>query len=200
MGHVGARKLACAKHVRQDGSVTKPAAAPRSRSTPRPAAAPALRALSRDDRDPAIEEVEAALGAIARRINLPRAHERVMARAGLTGIDRASYVTLSRIADHGPLRLSELAMILGVDLSTVSRQVATIERRGFVDRTVDPSDRRAAVVRLSGPGEQVLEQLRAAARGRLTEILAEWTDEERSELARALSRFNEAVERFGDRP
>jgi DNA-binding MarR family transcriptional regulator len=178
----------------------KPAAASRSRSTAR-SDAPPLRALgSREDRDPAIDEVEAALGAIARRINLPRAHERVMARSGLTGIDRASYVTLARIADHGPLRLSELAVFLGVDLSTVSRQVATIERRGFVDRTVDPSDRRAAVVRLSRQGEQVLEQLRAAARGRLTEILAEWTDDERSELARALTRFNEAVERFGDGP
>jgi DNA-binding MarR family transcriptional regulator len=147
-----------------------------------------------------IDAIEGALVAIARRINLPRVHERVMVRAGVTGIDRASYVTLSRIADHGPLRLSELAALLGVDLSAVSRQVASIERHGLVDRTADPSDRRAAVVELSDDGRRVLEQLRAAARARLTELLADWTDDERVELARALTRFNDAVERFGDRP
>ncbi len=147
-----------------------------------------------------VADVEVALGIIARRINLPRSHDRIVTRAGVSGVDRASYGTLARIADHGPLRLSELAHVLGLDLSTVSRQVAALERHELVDRTVDPSDRRAAVVELTAEGQRALEALRSAARARLTEIMADWSDAERAELARSLTRFNDAVERYGDRP
>ncbi len=170
---------------------------------PGPRRGPALQALDdtrpRSD-DEVLAAVEAALGILARRINLPRSHERIVSRAGVTGVDRASYTTLARIAEHAPLRLSELAHVLGVDLSTVSRQVASLERHELVERTVDPSDRRAAVVGLTAEGVRALERLRSAARARLTDILADWTDAERAELARALTRFNDAVERFGDRP
>jgi DNA-binding MarR family transcriptional regulator len=167
----------------------------RSRPRPRP-----LQALAGAGADPSVDAIEAALGIIARRINLPRAHDRIVARAGVSGIDRALYTTLARIADHAPLRLSDLAHVLGVDLSTVSRQVATLERHELVERTVDPSDRRAVVVALTADGRRALDRLRAAARARLTDVLADWTDDERAELARALTRFNEAVARYGERP
>jgi DNA-binding MarR family transcriptional regulator len=169
--------------------------------TPEPGARRArpLQALRADEHDD-IAAVEAALGIIARRINLSRVHERIVARAGVSGIDRASYWTLARLAEHAPLRLSELAHVLGLDLSTVSRQVAALERHELVERTTDPSDRRAAVVDLTAEGHRALEGLRSAARARLTDVMADWSDEERAELARALTRFNEAVERYGDRP
>jgi DNA-binding MarR family transcriptional regulator len=179
--------------------MARPAAAPAP--APRPRRTPTLQALGgpRGGGTDHIDAVEAALGIIARRINQPRSHDRILARAGVSGVDRALYGTLARIAEHAPLRLSELAHVLGLDLSTVSRQVAALERHELVERTVDPSDRRAAVVDLSAEGSRALERLRSAARARLTEVLADWTDDERAELARALTRFNDAVERYGDR-
>jgi DNA-binding MarR family transcriptional regulator len=187
-----------------------PRAAAANASEPTPRRARPLQALagtspdntSPHDGAPAddLAAIEAALGILARRINLPRSHERIVHRAGVRGVDRASYTTLARIGEHAPLRLSELAQVLGVDLSTVSRQVASLEREQLVERTPDPSDRRAAVVGLTTDGRHALEQLRSAARARLTDVLADWSEAERAELARALTRFNDAVERFGERP
>ena len=150
--------------------------------------------------DPTIA-IDRALSAIARRITSSRVHDRVVLRAGLTApIDRAGFIALARIHDHGPLRLSDLAPLLGVDLSTVSRQVRTIEDQGMVVRHPDPTDKRAAVVEVSVEGRIALERLRSSASSRLQDIIADWTDDERAELARSLTHFNEAVERYGDRP
>ncbi len=152
------------------------------------------------DDDPVLA-IDRALGAVARAIASSRAHEKVIMRAGLDArIDRAGYMALARIHDHGPLRLSDLATLLGVDLSTVSRQVRTIEDQGLVLRRADPTDGRAAVVESSADGRRALERLRESARARLGEILVDWSDKERQELARSLARFNEAMLRYGDRP
>jgi DNA-binding MarR family transcriptional regulator len=169
---------------------------PRAAAAPTPAAhgAPAHADVADD-----VAAIEAALTIIARRVNLPRVHDGIAARAGVSGIDRASYWTLARLAEHAPLRLSELAQVLGLDLSTVSRQVAALERHRLVARSTDPSDRRAAMVELTAEGHQALAGLRAGARARLTDILSGWTDPERAELARALTRFNETVERRDER-
>ena len=42
---------------------------------------------------------------------------------GGVSLDRADYVALVRIDEAEPMRLTELAEILGIDLSAVSRQV-----------------------------------------------------------------------------
>ncbi len=152
------------------------------------------------DDDP-ILAIDRALGAVARSIASSRAHEKVIMRAGLDArIDRAGFTALARIHDHGPLRLSDLAALLGVDLSTVSRQVRTIEDQGLVVRRADPTDGRAAMVEASADGRQALQRLRESARARLGEILVDWSDDERHELARSLARFDEAMRRYGDRP
>ena len=61
-------------------------------------------------------------------------------------------------ADHSPLfllvkfvrtgrqRASALAELVGADPSTVSRQVASLVKAGFVDREADPDDGRACLL------------------------------------------------------
>ncbi|MBP6489653.1 MAG: MarR family transcriptional regulator, partial [Ilumatobacteraceae bacterium] len=48
------------------------------------------------------------------------------------------------------VRVSELAQFLGVDTSTMSRHVKTLEGGGLVVRAEDPLDGRAAHVGLTG--------------------------------------------------
>ena len=61
-------------------------------------------------------------------------------------LDGAAYGLLSLLQDAGPLRASELVTRIGLDKSTVSRQVAHLVDLGLVDRAADPVDGRAQVL------------------------------------------------------
>ncbi|MGH8869687.1 MAG: MarR family winged helix-turn-helix transcriptional regulator, partial [Actinomycetes bacterium] len=76
-------------------------------------------------------------------------------------LDRAAVAVLARIADDGPLRVSDAASALGLDLSTVSRQVQTLVDGGFATKEPDPADRRASLVSATGAGRATLDAVRA---------------------------------------
>jgi DNA-binding MarR family transcriptional regulator len=138
------------------------------------------------DRD--VADIEQALVALVRRSNDVRAHARLEHRAG-TQLGRAAYVVLARIADAEPLRLSDLAAAVGIDLSTASRQVTRLAELGLVERTGDDADRRAAALRLTRAGRATLNRFRAARHEWLTGVLAGWSAAERATFARLLTRF-----------
>lgn len=149
---------------------------------------------------PVDEEVlttlELALGVVVRHLTLPRTWSRIAAAVDptLTGsIDRSAYPLLGRIGRQGPLRLSDLADQMGVQLSTISRQVAELEKHGLVVRTVHPADRRSVTLELSERGEAVRASLRDARHRLLQERLAGWSPAELAELAELLSRFAASI-------
>ena len=61
--------------------------------------------------------------------------------------------TLQALAD-GALRLGELSKRLGITASTLTRNVARLEDRGFLCRIIDPDDGRAQRVALTATGRQ----------------------------------------------
>src|SRR5207244_9064659 len=74
---------------------------------------------------PEMTQIERGLTTIVRWGNLPRVRERFTAVAGMD-LERASYSVLFRL-EEGPARLSDLAQRVGVDISTLSRQVHHLE-------------------------------------------------------------------------
>ncbi|GAB2643379.1 MarR family transcriptional regulator [Gordonia jinhuaensis] len=66
---------------------------------------------------------------------------------------------LTVLIDHGPMRMGELAEREGVRMPTISAQVDGLAKMGLVERTPDPSDRRAVLVGLSEHGRQVIESV-----------------------------------------
>ena len=91
------------------------------------------------------------------------------------------------------MRLSELADALGVEPSTVSRQVSELERAGFVERRTDERDARASRLFLTRSGQRTLANLRRARRELITELVADWTAEERTTLARLLPKLADSL-------
>ncbi|WP_443060249.1 MarR family transcriptional regulator [Streptomyces sp. NBC_00444] len=71
-------------------------------------------------------------------------------------LDRAAVALLRGLADAEPLRLGELAQLLAVEASHVTRQVRQLERSGHVERVPDPDDGRALRVRLTPVGDVVV--------------------------------------------
>ncbi len=112
-----------------------------------------------EPREPLVR-IEDSLAAIVRLVGLPRVHERVLALAGIV-MDPSVYGVLGRISDHEPLRLSELARLLGIEKSTASRKVKQLRSAGLLVRDPDERDGRASFLRLSGEGRRVLDTLRS---------------------------------------
>jgi DNA-binding MarR family transcriptional regulator len=75
-------------------------------------------------------------------------------------LDGAAYGLLALLQDAGPLRASDLVTRLGLDKSTVSRQIASLVELGLVDRTADPADGRAQVLTPSAEGSSRLASIR----------------------------------------
>ncbi len=80
--------------------------------------------------------------------------ERLHAR-GHGAVQRAHIAVLGNIHTEGT-RLVELARRLGVTRQAASQMVQQIERRGFLERTEDPEDGRAVLVRHTPAGRALL--------------------------------------------
>jgi DNA-binding MarR family transcriptional regulator len=122
-----------------------------------------------------------------------RFYQGIQIDSGGRPLERAAYMLLGRIAGGGPTRLSALAVDLGVDLSTVSRQVAALEAAGWVRRTPDRTDRRASVIEATEAGQEVFARNRQKWQEALRALLADWTSAERQEFARLFARLNDAI-------
>ena len=109
-------------------------------------------------------------------------------------LDGAAYGLLVLLDDAGPLRASDVVARLGLDKSTVSRQVAALVDLGMVDRAADPVDGRAQVLSTSEEGHRRLTEVRDARRARWEADLADWPTADVATLAVLLNRLN----RLGD--
>lgn len=106
------------------------------------------------------------------------------------GLDGAAYGLLALLDDMGPLRASDVAARLGLDKSTVSRQVASLVDLGLVHRAADPDDGRAQVLSTSAEGHRRLAEVRDVRRSRWESDLADWPTSEVGTLAELLARLN----------
>jgi DNA-binding MarR family transcriptional regulator len=142
-----------------------------------------------------IDRFDDALQTIARSITQFRLHERLLRLAGVR-LDRAGATMLFKLAaKNDPLRVTDLAEILGVDTPTVTRKVQQLEREGMVVRQTDPDDRRASRIGLTPAGRRTIERVRRARRVWLEQLLCDWNDDDLSVVADLLSQFADDLER-----
>jgi DNA-binding MarR family transcriptional regulator len=104
-------------------------------------------------------------------------------------IDYSAFPLLKLLSHQGPMRLSTLAAVLGLDASTVSRHARQLEDRGLLERTLDPDDRRASRVAVSEQGNACLAKGFETRKQLMTHALDGWTDEERDTLRTLLDRL-----------
>ncbi|MEW2130508.1 MarR family transcriptional regulator [Streptomyces sp. NPDC005435] len=108
-------------------------------------------------------------------------------------LDRAAYLLLNRLDNEGPMGVKALAASMGIDSSTVTRQVAPLVEAGLVKRTSHPEDGRAVVLQLSPRGAARLTEVRTSRRQWMAELTGDWTAREREEFCALLTRFNSAL-------
>jgi DNA-binding MarR family transcriptional regulator len=131
--------------------------------------------------------LEREIGLLLRR---SRALSARLAAALHPDLDGAAYGLLALLQDAGPLRASDLVARLGLDKSTVSRQVAKLADLGLVERVADPEDGRAQVLSPSAEGSARLARIREARRTRWEADLAHWPAHDIAALGQLLGRLN----------
>ncbi len=96
-----------------------------------------------------IREFRANLRVLEREVELSMTSE-----AGCCGVTFAQCHLLLEVERRGKTRVTELAAVLELDKSTLSRTVDGACRAGLVDRSVDPSSRRQQVLCLTAAGQE----------------------------------------------
>jgi len=103
------------------------------------------------------------------------------------------YRVLVELAARGPQRVADLADVLGVDPSTVTRMCDRLVRKGLACRRRGNSDRRSVRISLAPPGRELVQEVTRQRRAELKKILARLPDEDRSPVLAALRAFAAAA-------
>lgn len=122
----------------------------------------------------------AAIGALKRRFGDPEAHARAF--------------ILGHVARLEPVRATDLAEHVHLDLSTISRHLRGLEDSGLLERSPDPDDRRASLLAITEEGRLVLERTTSERAALFASATAGWTDTEVDELVRLLHRLSDDLE------
>ncbi|MDJ0931109.1 MarR family transcriptional regulator [Breoghania sp.] len=107
-------------------------------------------------------------------------------------MERAHYLLMLRLLD-GPRTSGELASELVLDHSTVTRQIAAVEKNGYARRRANPADGRSALFEATEHGIAQCAAMRDVRLERLEHLLAKWSEEDRMRFADLTARFIEAL-------
>jgi len=134
-------------------------------------------------KDTAVETIQREMTAFARRA-------RASAGRMHPELTLVSYTLLGHLEERGGCRATDLAAHYALDKSTVSRQVAALERSGLIERRLDPEDHRVQVLHLTEAGRRILAQVTESRRVAFRERLAGWSEEDLARFAAYLRRYN----------
>ncbi|MGH1561785.1 MarR family winged helix-turn-helix transcriptional regulator [Mumia sp. DW29H23] len=109
------------------------------------------------------------------------------------GLRRNDLTVLRRLERHGEQRMSDLAEAQCVTASVISRQIASLEHDGLVERRSDPADARVGLIRLSDVGRERLEAVTRRYADVFLAMFSDWDDVEASRMADLISEFADRV-------
>ena len=125
-------------------------------------------------------------------MNRPQRDAMMVEEAGIS-LDRALFPLLVGIGRFGPIGVVELADRVGRDYTTVSRQVAKLERLGLVERRAAQTDQRVREASITDKGREMTGAIDKARDRIISAMLADWLPEDIEVLARLMRRMADAA-------
>jgi DNA-binding MarR family transcriptional regulator len=104
----------------------------------------------------------------------PALQSQILAKTG-ESLDQLSHQTLRHLLAWGSMRPTSLAEALNTGASHVSKILRRLEDDGLVQRSVDPTDRRATLVTLTPSGETAAMSVYALGDRMISEVLEGWS-------------------------
>lgn len=134
-----------------------------------------------------IETIELEMAVLVRRLTSLTTYKKI------GNLDRAAYLLLHQIAFHnGNAGVKGLSDEFQLDISTVSRQAAALENKGYITRVPDPVDGRAYSLQITELGGAILDENRQVRQDIIGKLLGGWSDEEGHSFGELLRKFNAA--------
>jgi DNA-binding MarR family transcriptional regulator len=128
-----------------------------------------------------LELIEYELGILVRRASFNKK---------IGNLERSAYLLLYQVSIYGPNGVKELANEFHLDISTVSRQAAALESKGYVQRLPDPTDGRASYFQITELGMRELTEAKQARMARFSKIFKNWSSDECEKFRELLVRLN----------
>ena len=138
--------------------------------------------------DDDLDEISRAVGELLR-LNASRKVHAHRGDAAHVQISPPAWALLSRIVEDGPRSLGALAEATHMDPAATGRQIRTLEDDGLVARSTSAADGRVTLVSATEAGREASRRIRAVGQQHLRDALADWSAEDRADLARLLGRF-----------
>ena len=92
------------------------------------------------------------------------------------------------------VQLRDLSDMLKISLPAISKKIKTLEEKGYVERTVDPKDRRIAYVRLTAQGNAAVEKTQELINLRSDKICKKLGEEESAQLIVLLNKMKTCIQ------
>lgn len=121
-------------------------------------------------------------------MNRPQQDEALVREAGVT-LDRALFKLLVAVDRLGPIGVVELADRVGLDYTTISRQIAKLDELGLVARRGSAKDRRVREAVITSPGKEITDKIDSARERMSRELFDNWDEQDIADLVRLMSRL-----------
>jgi DNA-binding MarR family transcriptional regulator len=108
-------------------------------------------------------------------------------------VSLSEMMALGELADVESMSQHDLGQLLGLEKSTVSRLAAGLQRRGWVERARDPSNRRFYQLQLTPEGHTVADRIGHDLRAHHEQLLEALTPDERDALTIGLAALARAL-------
>ncbi|MFJ9408825.1 MarR family winged helix-turn-helix transcriptional regulator [Streptomyces sp. NPDC101393] len=139
-----------------------------------------------------IVALQRVLATLSYLVTRSQSHERQAALAGVKAGRSDLYLLMALDSKGGGSRVGDLAALLMVEPSHVTRQIGQLAAQDLVERTPDPQDRRARQVAITPRGKAVLERLQEAGRAILHQALDDVGD---ADIATTVTVLNRLVDK-----
>jgi DNA-binding MarR family transcriptional regulator len=138
--------------------------------------------------DVSIRDFRTNLRVLEREVELSMTSE-----AGCCGVTFAQCHLLLEVERRGRTSVTELASLLELDKSTLSRTVDTACRAGLIDRSVDPANRRQQVICLTEKGRETAGTINSQCDASYTRLFDFIPRNERSAVVRSVALLADAM-------
>lgn len=108
------------------------------------------------------------------------------------GVSTTQCFMIVEIGRKPGISVKELAEILRIDKSGVSRAVEELVQKGYVERNPSKEDRRYVVLTLLSKGQERFEKIENDMYFKFKEVLEQIPEEKREQVIEALKLYNEA--------
>ena len=118
-------------------------------------------------------------------------HMNVLARrvASKNHLSLSQYYTISNISSNG-ISMSDLSLVVGVDNSTLTRNINILIDHSFVKKQQSSEDRREQLVVLSSKGEKIAQRLDSDMERILHQFTSDIREDQRQQFLDTIEQLN----------